>query len=231
MATTRAFTPSVRGRARWPLAALLTGFLGVLPAPASAITAFGLSNANQIVTFDTNTPSTALSVVVITGLESGETALGIDVRPATGQLYLLGSSSRLYVIDPVTGAATAVGAPFTPALSGTAFGFDFNPTVDRLRVVSDTGQNLRLDPDTGAVAAADGPLNPGPPRVVGSAYTNNFAGATATTLYAIDSTTDQLLIQNPPNAGTLVPVGPLGVDAGDASASTSAPTTASPSLR
>jgi hypothetical protein len=183
MATTRAFTPSVRGRARWPLAALLTGFLGVLPAPASAITAFGLSNANQIVTVDTNTPSTALSVVVITGLESGETALGIDVRPATGQLYLLGSSSRIY--------------------------------VNRLRVVSDTGENLRLDPDTGAVAAADGPLNPGPPRVVGSAYTNNVAGATATTLYAIDSATDQLLIQSPPNAGTLVPVGPLGVDAGD----------------
>ena len=82
-------------------------------------------------------------------------------------------------------------------------------------MVSDTGQNLRLNPDTGAVAAVDGALNPGAPHVVGSAYTNNFAGATMTTLYAIDSTTDQLLIQNPPNAGTLVPVGPLGVDTGD----------------
>ena len=186
MATTRSSAHAVRDRARWPLAALLTCFLGVLPAPAAAITAFGLSNANQIVTFDTNTPSTPLSVVAITGLQSGETALGIDVRPATGQLYLLGSSSRIYVIDPVTGAATAVGAAFTPALSGTAFGFDFNPTVDRIRVVSDTGQNLRLNPDTGAVAAVDGALNPGAPHVVGSAYTNNFAGATTTTLYAID---------------------------------------------
>ncbi len=119
------------------------------------------------------------------------------------------------MIDPVTGAATAVGAAFTPALSGTAFGFDFNPTVDRIRVVSDTGQNLRLNPDTGAVAAVDGALNPGAPHVVGSAYTNNFAGATTTTLYAIDAATDQLLIQNPPNNGTLAPVGPLGVDTGD----------------
>ena len=119
------------------------------------------------------------------------------------------------MIDPVTGAATAVGAAFTPALSGTAFGFDFNPTVDRIRVVSDTGQNLRLNPDTGAVAAVDGALNPGAPHVVGSAYTNNFAGATTTTLYAIDAATDQLLIQNPPNNGTLAPVGPLGVDTSD----------------
>ena len=83
-------------------------------------------------------------------------------------------------------------------------------------MVSDTGQNLRLNPDTGAVAAVDTALNPGAPHVVGSAYTNNFAGATTTTLYAIDATTDQLFIQNPPNDGTLVPVGPLGVDTTDA---------------
>ena len=81
--------------------------------------------------------------------------------------------AALYVVSPLTGAATAVGGPFTPALSGTVFGFDFNPTVDRIRVVSDTGQNLRLNPDTGAVATADGAINPGTPRIVGSAYTNN----------------------------------------------------------
>ena len=116
----------------------------------------------------------------------------------------------------MTGIAVAVGGPFTPVLSGATFGFDFNPVVDRIRVVSNTGQNLRLNPDTGAVAAVDAALNPGAPNVVGSAYTNNFAGATTTTLYAIDATTDQLLIQNPPNAGTLVPVGPLGPDVADA---------------
>src|SRR4029078_5324069 len=46
----------------------------------------------------------------------------------------------------------------------------------------------------------------------GSAYTNSFAGATATTLYGIDSTSDSLVIQNPPNNGTLTTVGAgLGV--------------------
>ena len=59
-------------------------------------------------------------------------------------------------------------------------------------MVSDTGQNLRLNPDTGAVRRSMRALNPGAPRIVGSAYTNNFAGATAATLYGIDAATDQL---------------------------------------
>ena len=102
--------------------------------------------------------------------------------------------------------------PFSPALSGTEFGFDFNPTVDRIRVVSNTGQNFRLNPDTGAVAGSDTNLNGAATTAVGSAYTNDFAGAPATTLYAIDATSDSLYIQgNPsPNGGVLLLVGPLG---------------------
>jgi hypothetical protein len=198
------------------LAAALVCLVSLALAPAAqAAPAFALSSTGQIVTFDTNTPGTIASAVTITGLQAGETALGIDLRPATGQLYVLGSSSRLYVLNPVTGVATAVGGQFTPVLAGISFGFDFNPTVDRIRVVSDTGQNLRLNPDTGTAAAVDAALNPGTPHIVGSAYINNVAGAATTTLFAIDSTTDTLSIQNPPNNGTLVPVGPLGVDTND----------------
>jgi hypothetical protein len=50
---------------------------------------------------------------------------------------------------------------------------------------------------------------------VGSAYTNNFAGASVTTLYGIDSNLDILATQNPPNAGLLNTVGPLGFNASD----------------
>jgi hypothetical protein len=211
--------PSLAVRARLRFLALGLGLSAALAAasPVDAATAFGLTTSNQIVTFDTSTPASLTSVVAITGLQAAEDALAIDLRPATGQIYLLGSSSRLYVLNPITGVAVAVGAPFTPALSGAAFGFDFNPVSDRIRVVSNTGQNLRLNPDTGAVAAVDAPLNPGAPNVVGSAYSNNFAGATTTTLYAIDSTTNQLYVQNPPNNGVLTPVGvPFGVDTTDA---------------
>lgn len=144
----------------------------------------------------------------ITGLGSGETILGLDMRPANGQLYALGSSSRLYTLNMSSGAATAVGtAAFTPALSGTSFGFDFNPTVDRIRIVSNTGQNLRAHPETGVIAAVDGAINPSGSTITAAAYTNNFAGATSTTLYVIDAQNQRLFIQNPPNNGTLVNVG------------------------
>jgi hypothetical protein len=172
--------------------------------------------------FDSATPGTITSNVQVTGLQTGETLLGIDFRPATGALYALGSTSRLYELNTTTGAAKLIGpGAFTPALSGTRFGFDFNPTVDRIRVTSDADQNIRLNPDTGAVAATDtnlqfaagDPHAGANPNVVGSAYSNNFAGATVTVLYDIDSGVDALVIQNPPNGGTLNTVGALGIDA------------------
>jgi len=188
---------------------------------AASSTIFAVTTGNALLRFDSAAPGTILSTTAITGLQASETLLGIDFRPATGQLYGLGSTSRLYAIDTTTGVATQVGAsPFATALSGVDFGVDFNPTVDRLRVVSDADQNLRLNPNNGTLAAEDSPLayavgDPhvgANPNVVGSAYTNNFAGATTTTLYAIDSNLDILAIQNPPNSGILNTVGSLGVN-------------------
>ena len=188
----------------------LSAEIGLTP----GLLAVGLTAAgNNLVVFNTARPSAIIRAVAVTGLQAGENLLGIDFRPATGQLYGLGSASRLYVINLQTGAATAVGAAGAFTLSGTDFGFDFNPTVDRIRVVSNTGQNLRLNPNDGSLAATDGNLNPGAPSVTGAAYTNSFPGAASTTLYDIDTNSDRLLIQNPPNAGTLVDVGPLGFDA------------------
>jgi hypothetical protein len=63
-----------------------------------------------------------------------------------------------------------------------------------LRIQSDTGQNLRVDVDAGTVIT-DGALNPGTPQVVGTAFNNNFAGATTSTLYAIDIAAGQLVRQ------------------------------------
>ena len=187
------------------------------------------AGTQRLVSFDSAAPNTLTSDAVVTGLQAGELLLGIDFRPATGELYALGSTSRLYTLNTTSGAATQVGAAGAFTLSGASFGFDFNPTVDRIRVTSDADQNLRLNPNgtlTGTDASlaydnttADGdPIdaNAGAnPNVVGSAYTNNFAGAMATTLYGIDSGLDILVIQNPPNNGTLNSVGALGVDAND----------------
>ncbi|HEX6625859.1 MAG TPA: DUF4394 domain-containing protein, partial [Pyrinomonadaceae bacterium] len=199
------------------------------PSPAAPVTIFAVTTTNNLLSFSSATPGTISSTTPITGLAPGESVVGLDVRPATRQLYGLVQRAfaentpplRLVIINPTTGAATAVGTFFGPATSGISFGFDFNPTVDRIRITSDTDTNLRVHPDTGAVAATDGALayaaadaNAGQnPNVVGSAYTNNFAGATTTTLYDIDSNLDILVTQNPPNNGTLNTVGALGVDA------------------
>jgi hypothetical protein len=175
---------------------------------------YALSSGNELVQYVSGNPVEELGSSSITGLQSGENLLAIDFRPATGQLYGVSDQSRLYVIDPATGTAVAVSmTPFSPAINGSAVGFDFNPTVDRIRLVTDLGQNLRLHPVTGAVAAVDGSINPGGKSVVAVGYTNSFAGSTSTTLYDIDVATDKLYRQMPPNNGTLVEVGSLGLQA------------------
>jgi len=175
--------------------------------------AYATDANNNLLIFNPTAVSSGVTTKAITGLQVGENVLGIDFRPLNGQLFALGSSSRLYTINLSSGAATQVGTGiFSTLLLGTDFGFDFNPTVDRIRVVSNLGQNLRLNPIDGTVASADGNLNPGLPMVTGAAYTNNFAGSTATSLFVVDHNMDKLYIQNPPNNGTLVEIGNLGID-------------------
>ena len=74
---------------------------------AQAETIYGLSTTNTVSTFDSATPGTVTSVAV-TGLQPAESLLAIDTRPATGQLYGLGSTSRIYTVNA---APTAVAAP------------------------------------------------------------------------------------------------------------------------
>ncbi|RXK60441.1 DUF4394 domain-containing protein [Lacibacter luteus] len=174
--------------------------------------AYAIGGTNNLMAFHLSTPGTTTSIA-ITGLQAGENIQAIDIRPVDGQLFALGSTSRLYTINTTTGAATLVGSgAFTPAIGGSAFGFDFNPTVDRIRVISNSGQNLRLNPATGAVAATDANINPGAPQISAAAYTNNYSGSTTTLLYNIDPSTDKLYKQDLPNSGTLTEIGALGID-------------------
>ena len=194
-------------------ALLLAGTIAGPAVAAHQTPLIGLTVQGSLVRFTPETACNPSAPVRVTGLVAGETLLAIDERPANGRLYGLGSSSRLYLIDPGSGEAVALGGgPFTPALSGASFGFDFNPAVDRIRIVSDTGQNLRAHPDTGAVVMADGSLRygtgAGSPEVVAAAYTNpDTDPATGTTLYDLDAGRDTLVVQAPPNDGVLATVG------------------------
>jgi hypothetical protein len=189
---------------------------------------YGLSTDNQLVAFTPAVPGSLDANLQLTGLAPGVEIIGIDVRPATGDLYGIGDDNVLYLIDVETGAATAVGTGIDPAIAGTMVGFDFNPTVDRIRLTTNTGQNLRLNPETGAVGTnpdtgaatidgeigfADDDVNAGAGvAVVGSAYTNSVADAEETQLFIITDANDVLALQDPPNDGVLNTVGELGID-------------------
>ena len=184
---------------------------------------YGLTLNNELVTFAKAAPGDTSDPIAVTGLQPGEMLLGIDIRPATNELYALGDSSRLYRIDSATGMATAVGPVLDPMLDGDEFGFDFNNAVDRIRIVSDTGQNLRAHPDTGEVVAVDGDLayvetdeNAGAmPMVVAAAYTNpDNDPATGTALFNVDAAANRLVLQDPPNDGGLQTIGSLGLPVG-----------------
>lgn len=186
-------------------------------AQAQAELVYAVTDNGALISFDSATPNDILSGVAISGLAANELTRAIDFRPATGELYALGSFSNLYRLNTATGQATLVGA-LSVTLNGASFGFDFNPQIDRIRVVSDTDQNLVVNPNdastTNATALFYGPgdvNNGAEPNVVGSAYNNNFAGTSSTQLYGIDSGLD-ILVRQANSAGTLETVGPLGVD-------------------
>jgi hypothetical protein len=188
---------------------------------------WAVNSAGQLMKFDLDASNDIDSTVAITGLQPGEVIEAIDFRPATDEFYGLGSTSRVYKLNLTTGVATLVGAgQLDVLLAGGFFGFDFNPVVDRIRIVSDADQSMRVNPDTGVVVDTDlvtpgtqidTSLNP-TGDVAAAAYTNSFVGATVTTLFGVDATSDQLVriggVDGTPsaNGGVVTNIGPLGVN-------------------
>ena len=201
--------------------------LSYIAAPVATV--MGVTSDNRLISFKVSTPGTLDLDIPIDGLQGGEKIFGFDRRPANGNFYAVTDMGRLYTINTTTGMATP-GAMLTmdsadqtaafSMLAGGNYGVDFNPAADRLRLVSDTQENLRINVDTGATTT-DSSLNRAKFSVSAAAYTNSFTPAAgdpapSTTLYVIDTVNDQLLIQDPPNVGTLKVVGPLGFDVGAA---------------
>ena len=181
-----------------------------------------LTATNELLRADTDDPGSTLSSVSITGLAEGESVLGIDFRSAGGDelLYLLGSSSRLYVMPNLEeGKAVAVGTTFSPRMRGSEFGFDVDPRTDQIRVVSDENQSFDLDPASGQVI---GPLwsevyvdGVGEPSLVGAAYAHRNEGSIASQIFMIDAGLDLLVSPDGRANGEVTGIGPLGIDVAD----------------
>jgi hypothetical protein len=191
------------------------------PILANAISMIG-TTGTVLYKFDSATPGTTTTVTV-TGMVAGEKLVGLDFRPANGQVYGTGQTGRLYVIDRNTGAATNISGPASFSLSGGTFGTDISAVDDRLRVISNSLQNIRINLDTGDVAATDATLTESgsPSNVAGLAYTNAVPGASATTAYAIGSADGQLLrigsvngLSGGAETGAITKIGSLGIGSG-----------------
>jgi len=197
----------------------------LLPASAAAERLVAVVPGNQLEIFGPTTPSTTVTHPITGLVGAGEVVLGIDARPANGQVFLLSvdgaSTTRTYSVNPDTGAASLIGQFSVPLLSsGDRYGYDFNPVVDRIRVVNTSGQNLRIDPNNGLAPGntTDTPLNPPIGPIIAASYDHNTVGGGPTTLFDINGGTSRLVMQgsvggspNSANTGMLSDVGALGV--------------------
>jgi len=192
-----------------------------------AVTVYGINPgagpaADSLVRFDSATPGSVTNIGPLSA-----TLVDIDFYPVNGLLYGITSSGETYTIDINTAALTLRFSPLT-ALTGLT-DLDFNPVADRMRLFGDVDQNYRMVPDvtsapsapgTPGTVIADGTFSDTIRQLVGSAYTNNFDGATTTTLYSIDTTNDALMIHSgTPEFNTIAQVGaglgaPIGTDVG-----------------
>ncbi len=196
-------------------AAVLTGTtaLTILPAFAAG-TAVGLIGDRTLVMIDTATAQvTGMQPVAIEGR-----LLGIDWRSPDGTLIGVTDSFAVVRIDPMTGAVSEIVQMDTPLpiVDGAPVIVDINPAADALRFMSGT-VNHRVNLTTGAVMM-DGELHfgadsgtEGVPMVVATAYINNLGKPETTAMFNLDLERAALLRQAPPNDGTNMVVGSLGV--------------------
>jgi hypothetical protein len=201
-------------KARSLLAATAALLLTSVAANAAQVAA--LIGGDTIATVDT-AQKKATGSVKVTGISGA--LVGIDVRPADGQLYGLVDDGTIVTIA-TDGKATAKSKLDTMLAKGVVATVDFNPVADRLRVMGSDGMNLRVNVDDGKVTKdgdhkyAEADMHKGEkPNIVAGAYTNSVKGAKETALFNIDGTIG-LIKQAPPNDGVLAAIGKLGIKPG-----------------
>lgn len=200
--------------------AILAGASGAHAAGHASLTAVGLSGDRTLHLIN-SADATSMAAMEVSGIER---LLGIDLRPATGQLIGVSDAFEIVEIDLKSGAATVISKMDKPlpVMDGAPVIVDFNPKANKLRFMSGT-VNHRVDIESGKVTV-DGSLayekadmHAGEaPNIVAAAYINSFGKPDTTAMYDIDATIVAVIQQTSPNDGTLAAIGKLGIDAQDA---------------
>ncbi|MGH2689230.1 MAG: DUF4394 domain-containing protein, partial [Actinomycetota bacterium] len=202
------------------------------PAPeVEGYAIYAVTLDNRLLLLGSENPTTIASSVNITGLPVLSRIVGIDFRPSTGELYGIGTDSRVYRLDRRTGAATAVSpVTFEPKIASffdIHFAMGFEPPTERIRLISaESRMNWSIDPDDGTAVrgmdahyAAGDPNEGRRPAIVGLAYTQPSAGMASARqappdlcedlMWAIDAELAELIGSCDPDEGDFTSLGPL----------------------
>ena len=198
---------------------LAVALMSACAANAHAANLVAINSSNQIGVFDASNIGDAI-FTTISGDASGESFIGIDLRPSNNMVYGITRSNKIFTIDAYSGNSTFVAALANPVVAASkSYGFDFNPVADiggasSLRLVSSTGDNYAVNVNTGAVTLATSLI----PGFTGVSYTNSNASnptlvPSSTALYYINSANDTLNVATTGfNNPSISIIGSLGID-------------------
>jgi hypothetical protein len=204
----------------------------------------GLTNDNKLVQFSSNNPSPRETGTISGLVGGDTRLVGIDYRVQDGKLYGVGDKGGLYTLETNGKAAsvgrltialqgTNFGVDFNPFANALRVVSDTGQNLRQPFAATPLPATVADSPLTYPLATPPAPTPtppaptptppaptatpPAPPAagITGAAYTNNDTDPnTATTLYVLDTTLDQIVIQSPANSGMLAATGKLTVDAG-----------------
>lgn len=189
-----------------------------LVSSASATALYGVTGDNQLVTFDTASPSNFTSSVQITGLvqSNGVTAdpfasiVNLSYNYNDGKLYGVDTNANFYRIGS-NGSATLMSATLTP--NGFESGLGFDPFAGAFVYGTDLGEHFNIGTNGAVTSGPDfaysiGDAHAGSvPSITGLAFDPAFG-----TAYFLDATLDTLSMSLDPGLGEIFTLGDLGID-------------------
>lgn len=190
----------------------------------SNASAYALTSAGHILAFNTGKPTDIKGEVIVSGLGTNESLLSLNL--ANGTYYGITSQNRLVMVNPNTGATSAVGNGFSGGTFGSA-AVDYDPIHAILRLFSGN-RNLQINLNGSLTSTDTAPFYvPGDPNylnlpqvqspnLVAIAYTKSGSP----TLFGLDSNTHSLVQiggaggSPSPSTGQLRTVGTVSVTFG-----------------